>query len=330
MKEAFILQIYDPLYGHFTLEEMLHELILSKPLQRLKRIHQGGASYLVNPKWDTKRYDHSVGTMLLVRHLGGSLEEQAAALLHDVSHTAFSHVIDYVFNDEEESYHEEIFMRTIEQSDIPYILNRHGFHPQEIVGDLEQWKRLEQAAPDLCADRIDYTLRDLHHHGTISTEEIDLFLTELQYEAGKLYVRSVSAAEWFVDAYQQLVLDYFLHPLNIYAYNVLSSLLKLALQKGHITKEDFLADDQTVIAQLKQTGDREILQLLDRLTPSAQAIESMSAYDIHWKTKPRIVDPLVRQEGKWYRASELSTSIKRKNEQALEKLRSGSFIKILV
>ncbi len=34
--------------------------------------------------------------MMLVNRLGGSLEEQIAALLHDVSHTAFSHVIDYV------------------------------------------------------------------------------------------------------------------------------------------------------------------------------------------------------------------------------------------
>jgi HD superfamily phosphohydrolase len=34
--------------------------------------------------------------MLLVRRLGASLEEQIAALLHDVSHTAFSHVIDSV------------------------------------------------------------------------------------------------------------------------------------------------------------------------------------------------------------------------------------------
>ena len=36
--------------------------------------------------------------MLLIKKLGGSVEEQIAGLLHDVSHTAFSHVIDYVFD----------------------------------------------------------------------------------------------------------------------------------------------------------------------------------------------------------------------------------------
>jgi len=51
----------------------------------------------------TTRFDHSVGVMLLIRKLGAGsspasalLKEQVAALLHDVSHTAFSHVIDYV------------------------------------------------------------------------------------------------------------------------------------------------------------------------------------------------------------------------------------------
>lgn len=37
--------------------------------------------------------------MLLNRQLDASMEEQIVALLHDVSHTAFSHVIDYVFDD---------------------------------------------------------------------------------------------------------------------------------------------------------------------------------------------------------------------------------------
>lgn len=100
--------ISDVLYGEFEVDVVLEELILSKPMQRLKGIHQAGASYLMNEKWNVTRFDHSVGVMLLVKKLGGSVEEQIAGLLHDVSHTAFSHVIDYVFDNEDESYHEEI------------------------------------------------------------------------------------------------------------------------------------------------------------------------------------------------------------------------------
>ena len=46
------MNIYDPIYGQFTIDNVLVELIESEPMQRLKHIHQGGASYLVNPKWN--------------------------------------------------------------------------------------------------------------------------------------------------------------------------------------------------------------------------------------------------------------------------------------
>lgn len=88
--------VNDEIYGEYEVEAVLQDLIQSKPVQRLKGIHQGGASYLVNPKWNVTRYEHSMGVMLLIRRLGGSIEEQIAGLLHDVSHTAFSHVIDFV------------------------------------------------------------------------------------------------------------------------------------------------------------------------------------------------------------------------------------------
>jgi HD superfamily phosphohydrolase len=65
--------------------------------------------------------------MLLVRKLGGSLEEQIAALLHDVSYTAFSHVIDYVLQEKGEDYHEQIFEEVITNSTIPSILDKYGF-----------------------------------------------------------------------------------------------------------------------------------------------------------------------------------------------------------
>lgn len=81
----------DMLYGSVEVEPVLRDLVNSRLLQRLKGIHQAGAAYLVWPKWNVTRFEHSIGVMLLIRRLGGSLEEQAAGLLHDVSHTAFSH-----------------------------------------------------------------------------------------------------------------------------------------------------------------------------------------------------------------------------------------------
>ena len=42
--------IKDILYGEFQVEDIFEILINTKEIQRLKKIHQGGASFLVNPK----------------------------------------------------------------------------------------------------------------------------------------------------------------------------------------------------------------------------------------------------------------------------------------
>ena len=57
------MRIEDKIYGKFEVEGVLEELINTKVVQRLKNIHQGGASYLVNPNWNVTRYEHSIGTI---------------------------------------------------------------------------------------------------------------------------------------------------------------------------------------------------------------------------------------------------------------------------
>lgn len=94
------IHIDDKIHGAYTITEpVLVDLLLSKPIDRLKRVLQHGISSLVGltPLPAVTRYEHSVGAMLLVRAAGGSVEAQAAALLHDVAHTSLSHVVDGVF-----------------------------------------------------------------------------------------------------------------------------------------------------------------------------------------------------------------------------------------
>lgn len=167
--------ISDSIYGNYNIEKVLEELIKCQPVQRLKKIYQGGASYYVNKAWNVTRFEHSVGVMLLIKKLGGSIEEQIAGLLHDASHTAFSHVIDVVFDNQAEDYHETIYQQVIEESDIPEILEKHGFDYQRILFDHTKWTLLEQPAPELCADRVDYTLRDMYHYRQLSLSEVQYF-----------------------------------------------------------------------------------------------------------------------------------------------------------
>ena len=100
-----------------------------------------------------------MGVMLLLHKLGASVEEQVAGLLHDVPHTAFSHVIDFVFRTEKHNFHELHHERVIMGSEIQGILDKHGFDVKRIL-DEHKFPLLEKDLPDLCADRVDYTLRD--------------------------------------------------------------------------------------------------------------------------------------------------------------------------
>ncbi|MED3728368.1 HD domain-containing protein [Priestia filamentosa] len=321
------MRIHDHLYGSFVLDPVLAELIQTKPVQRLKRIHQGGASYLVNPKWNVTRFEHSIGVMLLIRKLGGSLEEQIAGLLHDISHTAFSHVIDFVLDNEEQDFHDQIFEKTIQQSEIPSVLQKHGFDFSSIV-PIEKWSLLEQPLPFLCADRIDYTLRDLSTYCMIPLEDASKFIDKLRVIDEKICLETIEAAEWFVKAYYTEVIDFFLHPLNVYGYAMLTDILKVAMDKQVICFDDLLLDDSTVWNKLIGSKDHDISQKVKAI--SRDVINDENHYDIHQKKKVRIIDPLVLVgNDQIKKATELSIKVTELNQYALEKSLKGTFVRVL-
>ncbi|MBO3652553.1 HD domain-containing protein [Bacillus amyloliquefaciens] len=321
------MKIHDFIYGSFRLEPVLAELIHTQPLQRLKNIHQGGASYLVNPKWNVTRFEHSVGVMLLIKRLGGSLEEQIAGLLHDISHTAFSHVIDFVLDNPEQDFHDQIFEKTIQSSEIPSVLQKHGFNLLSIL-PIEKWSLLEQPLPLLCADRIDYTLRDLSNYNMISLADACKFANELKVVNGKICLKTVGTAEWFVKAYYTEVIDFFLHPLNVYGYAILTDILKIGMAKQIIYFDDLLLDDKTVWTKLINSKDHEVLKKIKDI--SKNVINDEENYDIHQKKKVRIIDPLVLVGNvRMKKATELSAKVIELNQYALEKSLKGTFVRVL-
>ncbi|HFT2185501.1 MULTISPECIES: HD domain-containing protein [Bacillus] len=321
--------ISDVLYGEFEVDQVVEELISSESMQRLKGIHQNGASYLVNEKWNVTRFDHSVGVMLLVKKLGGSVEEQIASLLHDVSHTAFSHVIDYVFDNEDESYHEEIFSSVVKNSEIPAILAKHGYNYEDILLDDSKWTLLERLAPELCADRVDYTLRDMYTYGYISLEEVHRFLEDIIAVEGKMVVQSVEMAEWFTETYYKEVIDFFMKPMNIYGNDMLAKTLKLSLHKKVIHADDFLLEDEELISKLQQCNDSEVHALLRKVHPNVKVKEDRDDYDLYQKNKVRLIDPPLLREGEVIPASVVSENIRQMSDIAYEKAVRGMYVKVI-
>ncbi|WP_050980484.1 hypothetical protein [Alkalibacillus haloalkaliphilus] len=156
---------------------------------------------------------------------------------------------------------------------------------------------LEQPAPELCADRVDYTLRDMTQYGQITLHEAHTFLEHLTVVNEKMYLNDLRVAEWFVETYYKEVIDFFMDPLNIYGNDQLAKALKLALQKEIISREDFLKEDEELLELVRSSRDSEVISLIEKLQPSANVISDTKNYDIHRKGKVRLIDPSVFTKG---------------------------------
>ena len=96
----------DRIYGEKRIENpVISALVLSEPMQRLKKLNQFGLPDEFYHLKGFSQYEHSLGVMYLLQHLGTSEEEQVAGLLHDVSHRAFSHVYNWVVGTQAKRIH---------------------------------------------------------------------------------------------------------------------------------------------------------------------------------------------------------------------------------
>src|SRR3989344_6307050 len=129
----------DRVYGNFEIEEpAILGLINSETFQRLKDIDQMGYFEPHFHGTAHSRLEHSIGVYLLLKMYGAPLEEQIAGLIHDVSHSAFSHCIDYVLDagsEKEHNHQDNIFDEFVRTTQIPEIIKKYGFDPDYIFND---------------------------------------------------------------------------------------------------------------------------------------------------------------------------------------------------
>jgi len=290
------MKINDRVYGEIEVNEpVLIELINCGSMQRLKRVSQMGMPDEYYHKKGFSRYEHSVGVMILLKKLGASLLEQIAGLLHDVSHTAFSHVIDWVIGDvENESYQDKAFEEFIEKSEIPVILEKHGFDYKSIC-DFSKFTLLENDSPNICADRVDYSLREIINFE--KPEKFKLILDSLVNYKGMIVFDSLDAAEIFAFGYAKCQKEHWAGEEAKARYHILSNVLKRALKLGIINNSDFWKTDYDVIKILQSSKDEEILDGLLMLRDGFIIRNSNGKNSIVLIKKFRYVNPFVLHDG---------------------------------
>ena len=171
----------DRVYGEVKVEDPgVLALIDCPTFRRLQGIKQAGPSALAFPFKTVTRFEHSLGVYMLLGKLGADRREQVAGLLHDISHTAFSHAVDFVFDSEQQDHHEGLkpeFLNRPRSSPRPDSLDG-AIEPEEFFDD-SVYPLLEQPFPGLCADRLDYFFRDSLACSVTTPDQVARFLAHL-------------------------------------------------------------------------------------------------------------------------------------------------------
>ncbi len=302
------MQYHDDVYGPVAIQEpVLIDLMASAAMRRLQGVMQHGITGLIGITQPVTRFEHSVGVMLLVRRLGATLEEQIAALLHDVSHTAFSHVIDYVFdNHDGQSYHDEHKEEFVARTGLPELLAKYGYNWREFIEE-DDFLILEQPSPHLCADRLDYFLRDSQELNLATKEDIDFVLEHLAVVNGRIVTDNIQAARWL--GYTFIAADdaSWANFREVGLYEVTAQAIKRGLAIGVLTKDDIWGTDRPMWSKLQANQDPILQRWLKLISPQTQFVWDEENPTFRVSTKLRAIDPDVVMDDNLLPLSTLDT-----------------------
>src|SRR2546423_11416929 len=229
---------------------LMIELIDAPEFQRLRRIKQLGLALYTYQGAEHSRFTHSLGVLHLITRVLDRLSEhykiadedraaaRAAALLHDVGHGSFSHVMEHVLG----YHHEHWTARAMrdEATEINQVLR--AFAPQlpervaEIIDGRFQPAALGQlVSSQLDVDRMDYLLRDSLMTGAkygIYDLEWIINALAIDEENDRIYVaaRGLYAVEEYLQARYYMFRQVYFHRTLRSAEAVLRSIIRRALK----------------------------------------------------------------------------------------------------
>ena len=229
----------DPIYGYVYIDyQLIIDLINTKEMQRMKRIHQLGGTLQVFPTAEHSRFSHSLGTYEIVRRIfasskeiAESLDEEAkvtalcAALLHDLGHGPLSHAFEMVHPVSHEYYTSAIIQGDTEinqvlssvskdfPSKVASVINHT--HPDPILSQL--------ISSQLDADRLDYMLRDAYFTGTTYGHvDLDRLLRGISAKKGRVVFKenNLSNVENIMFSRYHMYTQVYFHPVA-FCYEVI-------------------------------------------------------------------------------------------------------------
>lgn len=297
-----VMRWVDRVYGDVAIDDPdVLALIEGPTFARLGRIKQAGPSVLAHPFKTVTRREHSLGVYILLGRLGAERRERVAGLLHDISHTAFSHAIDFLYTSEEQDHHEALKPRLLHNPDIMTALRAMGFEPEDFYDD-SIYPLLERPLPWLCADRLDYFLRDSIACGVSSFEFASRTLEHLVVVDQVIAFDDLDVARDVVDRFGVMNREWWASPTESFIYNEFADALREGFRLGVLDEASLLTDDATVLSRLQAAGSPLIDLKLAEIATVPQA--SLEGFEPRVIPKNRWLDPPVILRDGWRRFSE--------------------------
>lgn len=245
---------------HPEIPAFLSKFAGTPPVLRLKEVGMNcGCEYTNFPRFahigPYSRYDHSLGVALIVWHFTGSREQALAGLFHDIDTPVFAHVVDFLNGDHlhQESTESGTEERIAASPELCGLLAEYGLTVAQ-VADYHQYPIADNPSPALSADRLEYTLGNLLNYGFADREEIRAFYEDLVIgtdEAGRpeLVFRTPETAAAFAREALRNSRVYVADE-DRFAMQALADLLRLALDRGTLTRKDLWETEPAVIEKL--------------------------------------------------------------------------------
>ncbi len=315
--------------------ELVLALLDSPALNRLRNINQYGPIQMVDSQGHNNesysRYDHSLGVFYLLNRFGAPFVEQISGLLHDITHSAFSHVSDYLFSEltaGDPDYHDSRFIRFANTYGVSSILNQHHLSADDVTPKGNRhFTRLEQPLPELAADRLDYILQGATRRKLLCRAQVEAILADLSFDpvTEHWYVSRAESARLIADASIALNRDVFVTAWGRMLYQWTAAAVKELLRSGTINNDDFFFT----------TGDQELWQTIQQ-SPQVQTLagQMRSAwYKVQEVSMPgentvtfknvrcRITDPRVGSATNWLRLTELDNNYRQRYQREQQRCR---------
>lgn len=242
--------------------ELIGRLIDAPEFQRLRRIRQLGLAYFAYQTAEHSRFTHSLGAFHLATRVlarlsrkysisdDDALAVRVAALLHDIGHGPFSHVVESILG----FHHEDFTVAAVKSQStaVGRILSSYSKSlPDDVSaiirGEFRRMALGQLVSSQLDVDRMDYLLRDTMMTGVkygIYDLEWVIKSIEINEETDQLYVAApgLYAVEDYLQARYYMFRQVYFHRTLRAAEAVLRSIVRRALELRSAGREVWYAE----------------------------------------------------------------------------------------